>query len=244
MIQLISDSHAGILEVRATGHVSGADYDEVLIPAVEAALEDNDRIRLLYHLGSEFEGYGLDAAWDDTKLGLRHWNAFERLAIVTDHDWIRTAVRAVGFAMPCPIRTFPNSEIEAARRWLRESLGAIHLSFEEGDKLVRSKLLGKLEPSAYRDVAEEIDSHMQKAIGFRLLLDLRDFEGWESLSGLREHLTLVSDHHRSIERVAVVGKATWMKAAVRLMSRFVEAEPRFFESEKYADAEKWVVSGD
>lgn len=244
MIELTPDPAAGILEMSATGHVSGADYDDILIPAIEAALEEHDRIRLLFHLGPDFEGYGLDAAWDDTKLGLRHWNAFERFAVVTDHDWIRTAVRALGFAMPCPIQSFREADLEEARRWLRESLGAIHLSFEAGDKLVRAKLLGKLEPSAYRDVAEEIDSYMQKADGFRLLLDLREFEGWESLSGLREHLTLVSDHHRSVERVAIVGDAAWMKVAARLMRRFVAAKSRFFESASFADAEKWVVTGE
>jgi hypothetical protein len=243
MIQLNPDASAGIIEMRAVGYVSGADYDDVLIPAVEAALQHHDRIRLLCHMGPDFEGYGLDAAWDDTKLGLRHWNAFERCAVVTDYDWIRTAVRAAGFLVPFPIQVFPVAELEDARRWLRESLGAIHLEFEEGDKLVRVQLLGKLEPSAYRDVAEEIDATMQKVDGFRLLLDLRKFEGWESLSGLREHLTLVSDHHRSVERVAIVGDAAWMRLGVRLMSRFVAADARFFESAHFADAEKWVVTG-
>lgn len=244
MIEIIGSQSDGFVEARATGRITGADYDDVLVPAIEEAIAAHGRVRVLCHLGADFERFGLDAAWDDTRLGLRHWNGFERIAIVTDSTLIRGAVRAFSFALPCPVATFADADLDGARRWLRESLGTIHLDFDQGQRLVRARLMGKLEPSAYRDVAEEIDSHMQKAIGFRLLLDLRDFEGWESLSGLREHLTLVSDHHRSIERVAVVGKATWMKAAVRLMSRFVEAEPRFFESEKYADAEKWVVSGD
>lgn len=34
-----------------------------------------------------------------------------------------------------------------------------------------------------------------------------------------------------------------MKVAVRLMARFVAAEPRFFESAAFADAEKWAVTG-
>ena len=44
--------------------------------------------------------------------------AWERIAVVTDVDWIRTATKAFGFAMPGEVRVFSNAELGAARDWL------------------------------------------------------------------------------------------------------------------------------
>jgi hypothetical protein len=44
--------------------------------------------------------------------------AWERIAVVTDVDWIRMATKAFGFAMPGEVRVFSNAELGAARDWL------------------------------------------------------------------------------------------------------------------------------
>jgi hypothetical protein len=243
MIEQIEGRPEGTLEYRCTGRITGEDYEKVLIPGVERALAEHDQIRLLCQIGPDFEIFQLDAAWDDAKLGLRHWNAFERMAVVTDVAWIRGTIRAMGFALPCPIQIFDLDELDEARRWLQESLGAIHLAFEDGSRLVRAQLLGSLEPSAYRDVNEEIDAFVARHTPFRLLLDLREFDGWEGIAGLREHLSLVRDHRRSLERAAIVGNRRWERLAARIIPRVVGVEARFFEASKYSDAEKWVTAG-
>jgi hypothetical protein len=230
-----------ILEFQATGTITGADYDDVMIPAIEQALEARNKIRVLYEMGPDLEGFDLEAAWDDARLGMRHWSAFERIAIVTDVQWIRTAVRAMGFAMPCPIQVFDLAERDDARRWLEESLGAIHLDFDEAESVVKVRLLGSLEPAAYRGVGDDIDAFASKRDRIRLLLDLREFDGWQGIGGLSEHLSLVRDHHRLPERVALVGDAAWQRMAVRLAARFLDAEVRFFEAPQYPDAEKWLL---
>jgi hypothetical protein len=55
---------------KVSGHVSGDDYDNVLTPAIDKAIEKYDRIKLLAQIGPGLDGYSLEAAWDDTKLGL------------------------------------------------------------------------------------------------------------------------------------------------------------------------------
>ena len=78
MIEELTGMQEGTMGFKFTGHVSGGDYDRVLTPAIDSALEKRDRIKLLAQIGPHFEGYSLEAAWDDTKLGLRHWTGFER----------------------------------------------------------------------------------------------------------------------------------------------------------------------
>jgi hypothetical protein len=239
MIEEITGLPEGTLGFRISGNVTGSDYDSVLTPAVEQAIEKFDRIRLLAQVGPDFKGYNLDAVWDDTKLGLRHWNGFERVAVVTDVGWIRMGVKAMSFMMPCPVQLFGIDQLDDARRWLRESLGSIHIQ-TEGD-IVSVRLLGKLDPGAYDGVNDDIDNVMSRTEHVRLLLDLREFDGWSGLSALGDHLSLVREHYRVPERIAIVGDKAWQKMAGKIMDRFVNAQTRFFDSGDYDGAVAWVA---
>jgi hypothetical protein len=120
MLERIQGLPDNALGFEAKGDVTGADYESVLIPAVEEMLARQKSIRFLYHLGEEFTGFDAKAMWDDARVGLQHLTAWERVAVVSDVGWLRTAVKAFGFVMPGHVRVFSNSELEAARRWLSE----------------------------------------------------------------------------------------------------------------------------
>lgn len=240
MIELVPGQPDGVIELTASGTVTGADYENVVYPAVEAALEKTDRIRLLFHLGTDFEGYDLGGMWDDTKLGLRHWDGFERVAVVTDTGWMRELVRGFGVFVSCPVKAFGLAELDDARRWLRESIGSVHLDFDDSADLVTVRLLGKLEPSAYDDVNEELDAWLAHRDRMKLIVDLREFDGFQGLAALGRHLNLVREHRRLPSRVAVVGHADWQRLAVRVMSRFVGAETRYFGHDDIRGASAWA----
>jgi hypothetical protein len=231
------------IEFRLSGHVTGHDYDEVLIPALEAAIEKYPRLRMLWLFDHDFEGYQLDAAWDDTKVGLRHWNVFDRVAVASDVAWVRQVIRAAGFVINCPVRLFDVDEADEARRWLRESLGSIHLHFDDEKRQMTVQLLGKLEPSAYEGVSDEIDGFLAPLDDVKLLLDMREFDGWQGLGALHEHLTLVREHRHIPKRVALVGHAGWQKLAIKIVARFVHAEGKFFDRDIEA-AQRWLDAGD
>lgn len=118
MIELISGLPDNVVGIIASGYVSASDYETVLVPTVESRLKQFDKLRLLYRLGPEFKGFTAGAMWDDLKLGVAHWKAWERIAVVTDVDWIANLSRVFSFAMPCPTRVFPNSAIVQATDWL------------------------------------------------------------------------------------------------------------------------------
>jgi hypothetical protein len=120
MIKIIPDLPNNIIGFEARGIVTGKDYETVLVPAVEAKLAEFSKVRLLYHLGSDFSGYDLEAMWDDTKIGIKHLRSWERIAVVTDTKWIRSAVHIFGFALPGHVRVFGNDELSIAKKWLSE----------------------------------------------------------------------------------------------------------------------------
>jgi len=58
--------------------------------------------------------------WDDTKLGMKHLAGWEKLAIVSDVEWVRAAIKVFGLAMPAQVRAFHNDEMAAAKQWVAE----------------------------------------------------------------------------------------------------------------------------
>jgi hypothetical protein len=118
MITLIPDLPGNILGATASGHVTAGDYETVLVPAVEEAIRQHGSARFIYHLGKEFNGYSPGAMWDDMKLGFAHVKAWEKLAVVTDHEWLAGAIRVFAFAMPCPVQVFANDRYAEALAWI------------------------------------------------------------------------------------------------------------------------------
>ena len=120
MIRLIDGLPDGVVGFEGVGHIDAGDYKSTLDPAINAALESHDKIRLLYVLGDEFEGYSGGAMWEDTRLGMTHWSKWERVAVVTDHGAMRDTVNAFGWMVPGDVKTFALADLDAAKAWLAE----------------------------------------------------------------------------------------------------------------------------
>jgi hypothetical protein len=118
MIEALRDFPDNIIAVACKGHVTRNDYETVLVPIVEKAIERHDKIRLYYQIGSDFDGIDPGAVWEDFKVGVEHLLRWERIAVVTDVDWIRHTMRAFGFLIPCEMKIFPTSEAAKARDWI------------------------------------------------------------------------------------------------------------------------------
>jgi len=118
MLEIIPNLPDNVWGVNAYGKVSGEDYDRVLIPAIQAKLKRQKRIRVLHQLGPNFSGFTAEAMWDDAKVGIRHITAFEKIAVVSDVDWIVAAVKVFAFVIPCPVRIFKNEELPEAKAWV------------------------------------------------------------------------------------------------------------------------------
>ena len=118
MLERLQNLPAGIDGLKAVGKITKQDYEEVFEPLLDAARRDGRRLRLLYQLGAEFDGFTPGAAWEDAKLGLRSMRLFDGCAIVTDIAWIRESTRLVRFFLPCPVQVFSNEQRENAIEWL------------------------------------------------------------------------------------------------------------------------------
>lgn len=120
MLELIQGLPRGVVGVEARGKITTEDYERTLIPAVETAraASANGKVRILYVLGHDVPDYSAGAAWEDTKLGLGHLRAWERIALVTDAAWLHHAIHGLGWMIPGDVKAFTLEDVDEARAWV------------------------------------------------------------------------------------------------------------------------------
>ncbi|MGO9437914.1 MAG: STAS/SEC14 domain-containing protein [Terracidiphilus sp.] len=118
MIEILKNFPDNVVAISCGGQVTKEDYEGVFVPAILKALKGHDKIRLFYETSANFTGYDPGAIWEDLKIGVEHLNRWERIAVVTDVDWIVQMIRIFSFLMPCLAKLFPPSEAPQAKAWI------------------------------------------------------------------------------------------------------------------------------
>ena len=105
---------------KAIGTLTHQDY-EVMVPVLEAALagvKDPDIYALVDV--TELEGWELQAAWDDLKLGVKHVRHFERIAIVGKTTLQEVMAKLANWFTPAEVKFFVD-KLDAIT-WLKDEL--------------------------------------------------------------------------------------------------------------------------
>jgi SpoIIAA-like len=110
----------------------------------------------------------------------------------------------------------------------------------EGVLVIRPR--DRLEAADFEKLAQEVDPHIEaNGMLHGLMIDAEAFPGWNDFAALLAHLRFVRDHHRKIERVAVVSDSTFLSVAPKIASHFVQAELRHFSQAQREDALAWLL---
>jgi hypothetical protein len=120
MIDVISGLPDHVIGIEAKGKVTRSDYESVIIPLVGDKLRNHKKLNLLYHIGDDFSGMEAEAMWEDAKVGFRNLSAWNKIAVVSNVDWIRMAVKMFGIVMPGHVKVFANDQLPEARIWVSE----------------------------------------------------------------------------------------------------------------------------
>jgi hypothetical protein len=73
-----------------------------------------------------------------------------------------------------------------------------------------------------------------------VIIHAKSFPGWESFAGFVAHIRFVRDHHRKVERVALVTDSPIARVAEALANHFTSAEIRHFPFADYDAALAWL----
>ena len=90
------DMPAGTIGFAAIGEVEDDDWERAVEAVLRTEIADGRKVRLLFFLGADARDVEGDALKADTGFRARHATSFERVAVVSDEDWIRPAQRRTG----------------------------------------------------------------------------------------------------------------------------------------------------
>jgi len=119
MIEILPESSNNLLVTKATGKLTTEDYEKIWIPALEAILKNNKKIRVACWLPPGFEGWEAGAIWDDAKFGIKHRNDMEKMAIIGGPEWVVWATKLGAHFIEGTIKTFENKDFQAAVEWAK-----------------------------------------------------------------------------------------------------------------------------
>jgi len=120
MFNAVDYPDQNLLSLRMGGQLTKADY-EAVVPTLEDKVKRWGKVNVCLEVG-DLDAMSLSALWEEIKQDAKHFNDFNRAAVVSDNNTLlKAATAAAGTITPAEIKHFPTSEKAAALRW---ALGA------------------------------------------------------------------------------------------------------------------------
>lgn len=117
-IRLNAENGSNILVVHVSDKLIKEDYAR-LMPEFERPVREHGKLRLLFDT-TDFHGWDAAAAWEDLKLGLKHFADIERIAMVGETRWQRCMAIFCKPFTTATVRYFDHVAIAEAHKCLAE----------------------------------------------------------------------------------------------------------------------------
>jgi len=109
----------GVLNItlKANGKLTHEDYT-VMIPMLEQAINAMPNIKVNMLINAlDFEGWELEAAWDDFKFGMEYKDTFLKIAIVGTQTWQEYIAKMGSWFMDGEVKFF--YDLDEAKGWIQ-----------------------------------------------------------------------------------------------------------------------------
>ncbi len=107
-----------LMRMVAKGKLTHENYQQIT-PLIDQALESVEHPKVCFMIDArEMEGWELEAAWDDMKLGLKHGNKMKKIAIVGNKKWQALIAKMASWFIDGKAQYFEN--IQEAEDWVKQ----------------------------------------------------------------------------------------------------------------------------
>lgn len=120
MIYPIENLPENMVGFKAVGNIYETDFIEVILPQVKALIDKTDKLNYLLVLDTSIKNFSLGAWFQDAILGMKHLTKWNRAAIVSDVDAIRTFTKVFSVIMPGEFKGFEQKQLQEAIDWVSE----------------------------------------------------------------------------------------------------------------------------
>ncbi len=100
---------------------------------------------------------------------------------------------------------------------------------------------GPLEAADFTALASHVDAYLERHGTLHgVLIRAKSFPGWNDFGALLAHLKFVREHHRRIEKIAVVADGALANIMPNIASHFVHAQVQHFDLAREDAAWDWL----
>ena len=117
MIESIPGLPAGVIGFRASGEITKKDYDQVVYPIVSKQLQENKELNYVFMVDTSLKDFSPGAWVQDIWLGVKELFKWNRVAIVSDSERIRSFTEKAGHLFPGTYWGFTKGQLDEAIHW-------------------------------------------------------------------------------------------------------------------------------
>ena len=118
MVELLEDFPPHVAAYKASGAISKEEYEQVIMARVDEVAAEYGKINFLVLLETSFHNYSIGAFFDYLKVSFEHFTRWQRMAIVSDENWVRKAHEILSPFVHGEIRSYKTEEFKAAKEWV------------------------------------------------------------------------------------------------------------------------------
>ena len=121
----------------------------------------------------------------------------------------------------------------------------INIVVQRDEGIVVVEPTGPLEQSDFEKLASEIDAFSANRGRLNgLIIHTKSFPGWDDFNAFLHHMKFVKEHHKDIQRVAIVTDSKMGAIGPGLVTHFVSAHIKRFEYDNIEEAHRWIKAAD
>lgn len=117
MIQFIEQLPANMVGFKATGEVTERDFSETVMPKVKELVDKTGTLNYMLVLDTSVKNFTAGAWFKDAMMGIKHLTKWNRAAIVTDVEGIRSFTGIFSVLMPGEFKGFEHKDLQVAIDW-------------------------------------------------------------------------------------------------------------------------------
>mgnify|MGYP003662845345 CR=1 FL=1 len=115
-VDFAASTETNVVVLRVSGKLTKDDY-AIFVPELEQWIVRHGKIRILFDM-VDFHGWTVSAAWEDLKLGMKHFSDIERVAMIGDKTWEHGMATFCRPFTRAKVRYFDRADADKAETWI------------------------------------------------------------------------------------------------------------------------------
>lgn len=118
MIVKIENTPENMVGFQAINEITKRDFENLVIPEVEALIKRTGKLNYLMVIDTELSSFTAGAWFQDALLGIKNLGAWNRAAILSDSEGIKTFTNIFSLVLPGEFKGFSKDQLEEAVVWV------------------------------------------------------------------------------------------------------------------------------